>query len=372
MIDSVVSVPASVLAGAHTWEPRVDSWLGTTWLGQVPVTGGSVTWSASQQVQGSLSLTVPRTASAVPGADVRDWTPTDLTSPLACAGQILHVSVTVGSTVTWQTWTVPLGRFLVTEWQVDSSTVKVTGKSLLHRVEEDRLTSPTAPRVGGTLASELRRLVGGHMGVVIDPGLSDRGCPSMSWGESRIDAVYEIADAWPARLREGSDGLLYVMPPDPTGPGRAMMDGVGGTVVGAARSAKRDGVYNRVVARGQESTGGDSGAPAFQAVADQTEGPLSVTGPYGVVTKFFSSPLVTSQAIAEKTARSLLATAVRRQITVPITHVPDPTISLDDQITVTTQDMDGLPTLTRTGQVSAVEIPLLYSDTARTDVEVHQ
>lgn len=100
MIDSVVSVPASVLAGAHTWEPRVDSWLGTTWLGQVPVTGGSVTWSASQQVQGSLSLTVPRTASAVPGADVRDWTPTDLTSPLACAGQILHVSVTVGSTVT--------------------------------------------------------------------------------------------------------------------------------------------------------------------------------------------------------------------------------------------------------------------------------
>ncbi|WP_172121319.1 hypothetical protein [Actinomyces faecalis] len=365
-----VQVPAGVLAGAHSWAPRVDSWLGTTWLGQVPVGSGSVSWSASQQVQGSLSLTVPRVASAGEDADARDWRPVDLTSPLACAGQVLHVSVTVGSLVTGQSWAVPLGRFLVTEWEADDQTVKVSGRSLLHRLEEDRLTTPTAPRVGGTLATELRRLVGTHMGVIIDPALADRRCPSMSWGESRIDAVYEIADAWPARLREGQDGILYVLPPAAGGQARVMSDGAEGTVIGAPSAARRDGVYNRVVARGQDIT--DSGAPAFQAVADQTTGPLSVSGPYGVVTKFFSSPLITSQSVAEKTAASMLATSVRRQVTVPVTHVPDPTISLDETVELVTQATAGTELIRRTGTVASVEVPLGWSETARTDVEVDQ
>ena len=365
-----VQVPAGVLSGAHSWAPRVDSWLGTTWLGQVPVESGSVSWSSSQQVQGSLSLTVPRVASATEDADVRDWRPVDLTSPLSCAGQVLHVSVTVGSLVTGQAWTVPLGRFLVTEWEADDQTVRVSGRSLLQRLEEDRLTTPTAPRVGGTLATEMRRLVGTRMGVIIDPALTDRRCPSMSWGESRIDAVYEIADAWPARLREGADGILYVLPPDPGGRVRVLTDGEGGTVIGTPSSATREGVCTRVVARGQDQD--DAGAPAFQAVADQATGPLSVDGPYGTVTRFFSSPLITSQAIAEKTAASLLATAVRRQVTVPVTHVPDPTISLDETVELVTQAAAGTPLVRRTGTVAAVEVPLGWSETARTDVEVDQ
>lgn len=59
-------IPADLLASAYTVEATVESWLGSEYLGQVPVEDGSVSWDASQQVQGSLSLTVPR-AGAVEG-----------------------------------------------------------------------------------------------------------------------------------------------------------------------------------------------------------------------------------------------------------------------------------------------------------------
>lgn len=364
----VTTLPAGLLSDAHTWSARVDSWLGSTWLGRVPVAGGSVSWTRSQQVQGTLSLTVPLIGAASEGEDVREWAPTSPLSPLACCGQVLHVSVTVGSTLDAASWTIPLGRFLITAWDTDSHMVQVQAKSLLHRLEEDRLTEPMVPRTGGTLGSELRRLVAGHMGVLVDPTLTDRACPAMSWGESRIDAVYEIADAWPARLRESADGILQVLPPAVGGGARTLTDGVDGTVIAAPRSASRERVYNRVVARGQDQA--DSGAPMFQAVASQTTGPLAVDGPYGIVTRFFSSPLITSQAQAAKAAKSLLASSVVRAETVPVEHVPDPTISLDDTITLITRDAHRASTIRRTGAVAAFEIPLTWEGTMRTDVEV--
>lgn len=362
---------AEVVSGAYTYAPRVDAWLGGDWLGQVPVRGGSVAWSSSQQVQGTLTLQVPLVGAAR-GEPDRDWTPSSPQSPLAPYGQTLQVTVLVASTITDETWVQPVGTFLITAVETDSSSVSVTGKSLLQHCEEDRLTAPTTPRQGGTLASELSRLVAGYMPVSVDDQLVDRACPSsMSWGESRIDALYEIADTWPARLREGMDGVLYVLPPVDeitTVPARLLTDGEGGTVVGAPRSLARDQVYNRVVARGQDQD--DQGKATFQAVADQETGPLAVSGPYGVVTRFYSSPLITSTAVAASTARTMLAQSVRRTSTVPVEHAPDPTITLDEPVAVMTHPAEGAAAVVRWGRVTAFELPLVHSSTARTDVEV--
>lgn len=189
------TIPAEVLRDAYTYTCRVDSWLGPRWLGRVPVAGGSVSWTTAQQVQGSLTLTVPRIGAADEAEDERDWTPTAPSSPLACYGQVLHVTITVTSLVTGAAWPLPAGRFLITSTDVDGGRVSVTGKSLMHRLEEDRFVSPMTPRAGGTLASEARRIIAGHTGLVVDGGLRDRACPaSMSWGESRVDALYEIAE----------------------------------------------------------------------------------------------------------------------------------------------------------------------------------
>mgnify|MGYP001737050426 FL=1 len=364
-------IPADALSSAFSWEARVDSWLDQTWLGRVPVKAGSVTWTTSQQVQGTLSLTVPRIGAAGQNEDSRDWTPLTPDSPLAAMGQVLHVQVTVTSLVSTDRWDIPLGRFLITQWEVGATDIRITGKSLFQHLEDDRLTSPTAPYSGGTLASELRRLVGGHMGVIVSDALTNRPCPSMSWGESRIDAVYEIADAWPARLREGPDGVLYVLPPIPViteRPETTLTDGEAGTVIGVTRQGSRAGIFNRIVARGQEQD--DAGQPRFQAIVDQTTGPLRTSGPYGVITKFFSSPLITSKAAAFDSAATMLATSVRQKTTVPVTHAPNPTLTLDTPVELITANIDGAATITQWGIVTSTEIPLVYSGTSRSDVEV--
>lgn len=371
-VSQADQIPADLLSSAYTVAARVESWLGSEYLGAVPVEDGSVSWDASQQVQGSLSLSVPRVGAAG-DEDWRDWDPTDPTHPLACFGQVLHVSLTIGSLISSAWWTVPLGRFLITSVEPGPSTVRVTGKSLLQRLEEDRLTEPMAPDPAGSMASELRRLVGSRMGLIIDPALRDYPCPSMTWGESRIDAVYEIARSWPAVVREGGDGILYVSPPtpDPTSrPELRLSDGAEGTVVGVAASVSRDKIYNRVVARGQESS--DEGSPSFQAIADQLTGPMRVDGPYGVVPRFFSSPLITSVAQAKSTAEAMLADAVRKKVTVPVEHAPDPRIRLDAHVEVETRPVEGTPGRTVWGVVSAYEVPLTYRGTQKTDVEVVQ
>lgn len=365
-------IPADLLSSAYTVAASVESWLGSEYLGAVPVEDGSVSWDASQQVQGSLSLSVPRVGAAG-DEDWRDWDPTDPTHPLACFGQVLHVSLTIGSLISSAWWTVPLGRFLITSVEPGPSTVRVTGKSLLQRLEEDRLTEPMAPDPAGSMSSELRRLVGSRMGLIIDPALRDYPCPSMTWGESRIDAVYEIARAWPAVVREGGDGILYLSPPtpDPTSrPELRLSDGAEGTVVGVAASVSRDKIYNRVVARGQESS--DEGAPSFQAIADQMTGPMRVDGPYGVVPRFFSSPLITSIAQAKSTAEAMLADAVRKKVKVPVEHAPDPRIRLDAHVEVETRPVEGAMSRTVWGVVSAYEVPLTYRGTQKTEIEVVQ
>lgn len=364
-------IPAEALSSAFAWEARVDSWLGQTWLGRVPVKAGSVTWTTSQQVQGTLSLTVPRIGAVSQDEGARDWTPLAPDSPLAAMGQVLHVQVTVASLVSTDRWDIPLGRFLITQWEVGSTDIRITGKSLFQHLEDDRLTSPTVPYSGGTLASELRRLVGGHMGVIVSDALTNRPCPSMSWGESRIDAVYEIADAWPARLREGPDGVLYVLPPVPAiteRPETTLTDGEAGTVIGVTRQSSRAGIFNRIVARGQEQD--DAGQPRFQAIIDQTTGPLRTSGPYGIVTRFFSSPLITSKQAALNSATTMLATSIRQKTTVPVTHTPNPTLTLDTPVELITANIDGAATITQWGIVTSTEIPLVYSGTSRSDVEV--
>lgn len=363
-------IPGDLLASAYTVDVAVESWLGSEYLGQVPVEDGSVSWDASQQVQGTLSLSVPRSG-AVDGEDWRDWDPVDPTHPIACFGQVLHVSMTIGSLIGGGWWTVPLGHFLITSVEPGPSTVRVTGKSLLQRLEEDRLTEPMAPNPAGSMSSELRRLVGSRMGLIIDPALRDYPCPSMSWGESRIDAIYELAQAWPAVLREGGDGILYVSPPTPdttSRPALRLSDGEDGTVVGVAESVSRDKIYNRVVVRGQQNS--DEGAPSFQAIADQMIGPMRVDGPYGVVPRFFSSPLITSTAQAKETAEAMLNDAVRKKIKVPVTHAPDPSIRLDAHIEVKTCPVDGATIRTLWGVVAAYEVPLTYRGTQKTEIEV--
>lgn len=333
-----VGAPDEVLSGSPQWEPRVWSWLGAslTTSTPVPVLSGRLAVDVTAAVPERLTLTVPRYADGV------DWHPgDDPVHPLARYGQELQVSIVVaagvptGGTDQWET---RLGRFLIVGWdEAEDGAIRVEAVGRLRRLEDDQLAAPTQPAPGATLASEARRLMPVGMSVAIDPALVDRVCPSgMTWSASRLEALQGIADAWPARLRTDEWGQVALSAPLPDVPSPVvtLRTGERGTVVHALRSDTRDGSYNEVVA-----TSSASGAEGVHAVAQVTSGPMAVTGPYGVVTRRWSSPLVQTRAQAEASARTILARSVLPTRRLPVTCAPDPRLDVDDPVEVLHGDL---------------------------------
>lgn len=320
------------VAGALTWTPEIHAWLADQPLGQIPIVSGMVTWTIHQPVPGTLQIKVP-------AGENNQWNPgEDPAHPLACYGQTLDVRQCVKAVSTGQEWTIRLGVFTVQAWEeTGDGAIQVNAVSQTQRLIDARLLTAQAPRPGSTLASEAARLLPDGMGLIIGHGLEDRACPeSMVWGEDRLEALQEIGKAWPARIRETVEGDILLLPPLDGGgiPAGQIRDGEGGTVVAAPRTDSRHGVYNQVVARSIENQA-DKDLPAFQAVATHTAGPLSATGPYGLVNRAYSSPLITSVGVAEKTAQSMLENSLRSARTRTILCAPDPRWELDDLAAVT-------------------------------------
>lgn len=324
--------PDEVLAGACTWRPRVTSWLGGRLLAaEIPVSGGRITGDVGDDIIETLSITVPRAAAPAPGADVFDWRPESPDHPLAKFGQILDVTILVGSVVTGEVWEIRRGRFQIKDWDDDDDgTITVKAESLLARPRDDKLKQLSSPT--GTLISEARRLLPGGMGASFDPELTDRPVPAtMSWSKDRLKNLQEIADAWPALLRIDPWGQVYFRAPLPTVPVPVLTlrDGDGGTLISAPRSDTRTGVYNEVLTSTSSSDKAD-----IQGYAAVTAGPMSVNGDYAVVTKEYSSSLLEDKAQLDAAAATILANSTRAALAIPARIVPDPRLELDDPVQV--------------------------------------
>lgn len=319
---------ASVLAGAARWWPQISAWHGADLLADdVPVLSGRISADATAQVPERLTFTVPEFS------DGRSWVPTDPRHPLAQYGQHVDVDIHVQSPVTGITTTTRMGRFLVQSWDAgDDGQVSVEAVGLLQRCEDARFRVPQVPRPTGTLVSEFRRLMVPGMPVQVSDQLRDRGVPqSFEWEEDRLGALYDIADAWPARIRVDQFGTVRVLPPVPAVPVPVLRltDGQGGTVISAPREGNRDDVVNVVVARSSQ-TDAPAQAPQ-QAVAVVTHGPLAPET-YGEVVMFWSSPLAATTAQLKASADSILARKVRPAIQQHVSCAPDPRIDLDDPV----------------------------------------
>lgn len=333
----------AVLAGAFIMRTHVSSWLGTTLLAaDVPVLSGMVSVDGSRQVPESATLTVPRFASD--GASMRDWFPDLPTHPLARYGQWLDIGVEVRSTLTQDSWVVGLGRFPIQGWDLLDSEdqVRVECSGMLQRVLDARFRRPEVPRSDGTLGSEFARLMVDGIPVEISTDLSDRAVPqSFQWDEDRLGALYDIADAWPARVRVDEHGTCRVLPPlDPIpSPVLTLKDGDRGTVITAPTSDTRDGIPNVIVFRGSATD--DPARTPITAVARISEGPLAPDS-YGEVVEYYSSPLVTTLLQAQKAAATRLANATRPARQRVVSCVPDPRIELDDPVRVIRGDAHDL------------------------------
>ncbi len=408
----------TVLATAASWETRMSSWLGSTLLaGDVPVLGGRVSAVGDARVPEKVSFRVP--PSTVENGRTIDWLPRDPGAPLARFGQVVDITIAVGGV------DVRVNRFLIDGWdEQEDGSIQVEALGMLKLPDDDRLLTATGPRDGGTLRSEFLRMLPGYMTAAFDPALTDRAVPrTMEWDENRLDNLYQIIDAWPARLRTDAWGQVRVLPPLPplSVPVMTLRDGDGdktrirvvtndtfpsddifpgdgfpepdgfpvddlfpgsrdvfpgtatwaevrrtppGTLLTAPTSDSRAGAFNVFVARSSAD-----GVEA-QAVASVQGGPMDPTGPYRPVPKFFSSPLLMNEAQCLAAAITMRDESVRASRIRKVTFAPDPRLELDDPIEIIT----GYGTsreLTETGYVIGYDLPLTINDgPARADVAV--
>lgn len=344
--------PAHILADGPGWAPRVSAWLGTSLLAEsVPVNSGDFEETDSA-IPEQITLNVP-----VRDRAGRSWDPgEDPRHPLARFGQRLFVDVETRSR-RGQSWETPFGWFQIQDWDTseDESEIVVTATGLLQVPADDKLARPEQPAPGATFESEIRRLMTGGIPVVIHPDLVDRSVPgSFQWDEDRLDALYDLADAWPARIATDGDGIVWFRPPlgDVPDPVVTLTDGEGGVLISAPRSDSRASVYNAVTAT---STTDD---PDSVPVSGTWVTPSGIYAPetYGIVRRRYASPLLTSEDACLAAARTIAQDSQRQGRVQDVQLPPDPRLQRGDAVSL---KWNGT---TRTGWIVEARMPLTVSN----------
>jgi hypothetical protein len=128
-------------------------------------------------------------------------------------------------------------------------------------------------------------------------------------------------------------GVLVIRtPPDPSAPVWTAARGPGGVLVSASRSLSREGVYNGVLATGEAL---DEAPPSRGlAVDDDPDSPTYWYGPFGRISREFSSPLMTTDAQCVLAATTILRRSTGLPYSVELSAVPNPALEPDDPIAI--------------------------------------
>jgi len=238
----------------------------------------------------------------------------------------------------------------------------------------------------------------------VEPGITvemDETLPSkvipksaVTWSDNRLDDIYTILEAWPARARITTDGYLAISPvlnnpiaadvvfdfsdgeavvepvrpsdfyediyADSYGTSNTGVTRIIGTVTQYTANITRDGAYNSVIAIGQydDDRGTLAGLPIVHTALDvDPDSPYSLLGnfsPYLVPYKY-DSPLLnehTETLLAANTKLRELRLKASR--TVRINCVPNPALQLGDAVRVTS---DRLGLSDELGRIDAFTLP---------------
>jgi hypothetical protein len=270
MVEALAgSVPDSRMVFHTFYDGRLSS------IDPLPAGPWSLKWSArSRQI-------VRSEGSVVVGDETGSLSPWGLSDSLSAAGsQVSAVFHCGGESLDLARFTVvdnrPDERFLRAAgvWVYGGASVGVTLAELSKLVQDDEFIAAESPPSGATVVSEIRRLLLGRCGVIVDPAVDDRELPPMVHPENRLEALYTLVDMV-GDARFTGDGQLYVYVPAAvpqfTVQGKPM-----GDLVGVSREQKRDNFYNVVVSTGKDDAGNE-----LKAYSRVMVGPLRDGGPFG-------------------------------------------------------------------------------------------
>lgn len=302
-------------------------------LSDVPTDASwQLTWRKSADVPGSGQLMVQYASEQ--GESV---TPREFTDRLAPFGQEVAPKIVIGAGDLQET--VQVGR-----WGIDDvpsarddqfrpvdqvvtvgSFVELTLLDPLEAVAASGFTRVERPQSTSAWA-ELQRLTG----MKVLRSLPDATVPasltySLEQG-GRLKAVQALAAAIGGTPYVQSDGTLTVLRDSSTTPVRRFEVGGSGTLLDFKYSMSKSGVYNEIV--GIFET--EDRQPIVVPPAQTIDGPLSIYGPFGKRTRYYSSPFVKTADAATSALQKILQQSQTATFRVPVEAVIDPRIEIGD------------------------------------------
>jgi len=345
----VYPVSAKFLAALRSGYQRkivVSAWRGATRL-DVPleVTGGAVTYTAGTGIRAKLDLEL---------ASARG-----LWDALAPAGVQLRPAW-VMRLPDRSTEQVPLGRFDIDEQSLryaPGGGISLTAPDGWVRVQRARFTRPTTTR--GSALDEAVRLVreATAVGVASVDG-PDAVTRAQVWEEDRDDAVAKLLASVGCEGFLDRDGRLVVreVPTTKGTPAWSVDHSLTGVLVEADRQRSRQRTYNSVTVRPSQLDGSVF-SPLTVEDTDPTS-PTYVGGPFGRVTRYYSSPLVTTTTQATSAATALLRRVKGLAAQVNLTAAMNPALDPGDVISVVYPPRDRTGLTSERHLVEEVTVPL--------------
>lgn len=318
----------------------------------IPVSDGSVTLDRTAAIRGRTTLTIP------------DMVPSAATSLLAPYGNELAVKRGIEFSG-GRRELVQLGVFRIDRSDSDEPgrAVKISGQDRAASVADASLEAPYQQAAGVNYATAVQRFIASGMGAGNPTFLFDL---APTFEVTPLLVVQEQADRWATaqgwvasyghEIHFNGDGVIVsASEPDPnTGsPVFDVDEGPDGILIDVGTSWDRTGMFNRVIAVGENP----SNPGIYRGTATDVD-PLSATyyyGKFGKAPRFFASPLISSHNQAVLTAQAILRRVLGLSQAVRFGSIVAPFLEPGDIINVrrTTLPINAAPHL-----IESLTIPL--------------
>jgi hypothetical protein len=321
------------LASAHGSVVQVNIlYGGTTVATDIAITSGSVSVDRGSDVRRAAKITVPD-PSVFPHLE---------TDPYAPYGQELFIQAGVRY-LDGSTEMVPLGFFVITDisGDVHAGPMEVSAQGREYLIKSEPFTAPSSTSGYASFAAYANDILQQVIPAVDFVDLSTSGITSIPTttfdaGKDRWAALQECAKAIGTELFCNAEGTFVLRDvPDPLLQPIVwdVTTGVNGVMVSAERSLSADGVYNKVIATGENAADNVPPVSGSWSITDPAD-PLRYGGPFGRRTKMYSSDLITSTTQAISVARALLLIHRSPNRTLSLGTVPNPALDAGDCIRV--------------------------------------
>ncbi|MFE1358863.1 DUF5047 domain-containing protein [Streptomyces harbinensis] len=236
---------------------------------------------------------------------------------------------------------VPLGTFRVDEvsGDVDVGPVTITASGLEAYLLDHQLTEARRQTGGTTAVGGIRTLIEETLpwATVLNYA-TDSPVGSRTWDreDDRWAAITELATAIGAEVYADADGQFVIRVLPAVAPETVSWEVAAaedGALISAVRGMSRAGVINSVTATGENTE--DDTPPVSATIEDEDPtSPTYVGGPFGRVTHFHNSPLLTTVSACQAAAATILRDRRLPNATADITALPNPCLEPGDVIRV--------------------------------------